>query len=206
MKQRIKIYTTTKSHWFRENFEFIKESLEQSQGREIEEFSVETFSPPTSIPTYTWTNPDGTKTTRPSWDWFVERFTEKAEGYNVVVLHMSEYYKKKWGISKWIGGTYRRDPDTVMEFWLVADRFDPAKGYTFDQFTRRFIHEMLHGDTYFASIKYWDGDPRQWVHVWDYDIKKVHDAPMLIDYTNHDLMVKLVSLLEKIVVLYRKLL
>jgi len=184
----------------KKNFDFIRECLDQSKGRNIATIDVETFSPPIDIPVHKDRDGD----VRPALDWFKDNFTNKSEGYDVICMHISENYKKKWNLSKHIGGTYWND-GAPYEFYIVADRGDQARHYDFDEFTRRFIHEMLHGDSYTGDIRNNTLHPRDWVHRWDYNLHSIHRAPTLIDFTRYNTQKKIIRLLKKVIDLYAKI-
>ena len=178
MRQRAIIFTTSKGTWIEKNLPFILEQLNKTKGRTVESIDVQTVYP---ISPLTFKDSDGD--TRISWDWFEKHFTEQSDGYSVVIFHFTEYYKKKWNLSKHIGGTYRNDSDCIMEFWLCADNKDNAEGYDFDQFTRRMFHEWSHGDSYFAGLPENSGG----VHFWDYRLKNIHELPEIVNYTLYNL-------------------
>lgn len=192
MNLKIKIYTTTKSKWFRKDLELIKKTLLTTYGRGTITFDIESISPPTEVPTIR--DKDGD--VRPSWDWFHDRFYD--EEYNCVVLHISKYYKKKWGFSPRISGTYRRDNDDLLEFWLCADRFQIAKHYPFSEFARIFIHEMSHGDSHWTGVK-------DKTHSFDYNLRAIDLIHSTYSYRTWNLKFKIRNLLVKVKDLYGKL-
>lgn len=109
--------------------------------------------------------PTVTSAGRVDWGWFTKNMPPV--GNNVVVFHFPTKYKRKWGIK--FGGTYRNDVDSILEFWMCADKNKKPKGYkTSDtEVTRLFLHELLHG----FKRKY--GGNSNDVHVYDYTMKDV---------------------------------
>jgi hypothetical protein len=189
------IYTTSKSVFFFEDLEYIKECLMQARGRTDVTFKVQYISPPTDVPTIR----DSKFGVRPSWDWFDQKFVDPVRGeYDTVAFHFTEYYRTKWGINRWLGGLYHRDQDGVLDFWLCADN-KQARNYDFSEFTRIFIHEMAHGDARYT------GEHNDEVHMYDYELHKIHEFHKLIDYTDYNIKLKIVNLLTQIVALYNKL-
>lgn len=197
MKQRCIIYTTTTTGWIEDNLPFIKSTLNMSKGRTVEDIVVETISPPSPK---THTGNDGK--TRISWDWFTEFFEEKAEGYDVVVLHFTEHYRSKWGISSSISGSYKSDSGNRYKFWVCADKHSRRKGYWFDNFTRIFLHEWAHGDGYIVPIP----DQKEYVHDMDYEKTSVHRIFSSLDFTRYNLEQQLIGLIKKLLSIYKKML
>jgi hypothetical protein len=176
MKQRTLIYTTSKRHWFKGEFEEIKKIQEQSRGLTAEVYDIKTITL-NDLPTEK--GADGK--VRPSWVWFKKNLTEKAValGYTQVVLHINKREKKKFGITATLGGTYQADPDRVIEFWMCADERAKARYYRGkSEFWRIFLHESAHGYERFLV-----GPVTQLVHHYDYVLHDIPGIYKLFDWT-----------------------
>lgn len=174
MKQRTLIFTTSKKHWFKGEFDEIKKIQEQSKGLTAEVYDIKTITL-TDLPT----EKSGDGKVRPSWAWFKNNLTKQAEGYTQVVLHISSKEKRKFGISSTLGGTYQADPDSVIEFWMCADEGRKAKHYKGkSEFWRIFLHESAHGYERFLV-----GPTTQLVHHYDYVLHNIHGIYKLFDWT-----------------------
>lgn len=204
MEQRALIYTTTNSQFFKEDLPFVVDMLNKTPGRTVTQVDCKTIAPPDNPMTFR----DGAGDVRFVWDWFQKTFTDPAreDGYNVVIFHITPYYKKKWGLSKDIGGSYRNDPDEVMEFWFSSGRGDNARNYEdMSDAARKLIHEWCHGDSYFAGTPlWWKGSARSLVHEWDYDRHAIHKLPALFSYRTHNIQLKIIAILRQVVALYNK--
>lgn len=183
MKQRAIIYTTSQGTWIHERLPFIIEKLNTSEGRTVEKIDVKTISAPSKPQTIR----DKEGDVRFTWDWFDRTF--QSDEYDVVVFHFTSYYKKKWGLSNKIKGTYHKDHGDYFDFWLCADKDEQSKNYGLDEFTRVFLHEWLHGDSYMAGVPdSWKKTPREWVHHMDYNLKMIDTAHELISYKRYTIL------------------
>lgn len=141
------IFTTTRpqngSYWFEEAFPRIYNTVTKAKSLFIDGFVIESWKAPTKVPTTTYQKWSSTgdqlrEYTRFTWEWFAETFTSVARAnndYNAVILHVTPYYKNRWGI-KGMNGVYRNDTDDYIEIFVVAD--------TVDEFWRVVCHELGH--------------------------------------------------------------
>lgn len=176
MRQKTIVYTTSEKHWFADEFKEIKTIQEQSGGLIAESYDVKTIKLD-SIPLEKGS--DGK--VRPSWAWFKNTLTNpaKALGYTQVVLHFSKKERKKFGITESLGGTYNRDKDSIIEFWMCADQGSMAKYYKGKtEFWRIFLHESAHGYERFLL-----GKDSELVHHYDYVLHNIHGIYKLFSWT-----------------------
>jgi hypothetical protein len=180
----IKIYTTSTSQFFEKELDFITETLSQSKGRGDITFEIETIKP---LAPQLLVDKDGDS--RITWDWFDQTFGDDES--DVVCYHFTEYYKKKWGISPRLGGSFNRYNTKQMQFWLVADRNEKAANYDFLEFTRIFLHEVAHGDSRKLLIP-------NVIHYYDYELQSVTTFFKTVDYRVYNLKKQLLELLKKL--------
>ena len=185
------IYTTEKNpEWFLDDISQIRRIIEQTKGVTLKTVTTKYVSPLHLFPIV--------YNGRFSWDWFADTFLP--EENNVVVFHFDEKYRKDWGIDTEIRGTYRNDPDSLLQFWMACHKGEDAKNYPFSQFVRIFVHEMAHG--FFR----WTDPENNWkTHHYDYNLKSIDTVFTQIDFTRWNMMKLLVQKLEKLVNLLAKL-
>lgn len=161
------------------DFADIAKVQSQSKGLTIEGYDVETITLK-ELPTEK--GKDGK--VRPSWVWFKKNLTEKAKGYNQVVLHISKAERKAFGISESLGGTYQADSDNIIEFWMCANKGAKAKHYKGkSEFWRIFLHESAHG-----SERFLIGPVSQLVHHYDYVLHDIDGLYALFDWSKWTLL------------------
>ena len=118
------------------------------------------------------------------WGWYKREFTQRAydDGYDIVGFHFTETYKKRWKIKPTLNGSYRNDPDKMLEFWFCANYGKKAKGYknTTEVF-RLLCHELLHG------CYRWTGINSDFVHHLDYVMKDVAQGFYLVNLASANL-------------------
>lgn len=196
MKQKAILYTTSKGKWIQDRIPYILECLNKSQGRTVTTIDIVTVKEPYNPLTFRDSDGD----TRFMWDWFDKQFP--ANGYDVVGFHFTSYYKMKWGLAKRIKGTYHKNHGGHFDFWFCADSNERSKTYgDMDEFTRLFLHEWAHGDSYMADNV--TGVPRDFVHKWDYSLKAIH--LLTFDFTQYNIRKQIVHLLDKVLSTYVKI-
>lgn len=174
MKLNCIIYTTSRSPWFSADLDMVKGWLGKTKGRDEVSFAVKHIRAPKKIETVV--DSDGHR--RMEWEWFEKRFVEGLnKGYTAVGFHFTTKERDAWKLSKKIRGTYHRNSDDILDFWLCADRGEKAKNYPYSNFARILVHEISHGDVH------WTEADRGLVHTWDYELHKIHDLPAEIIYT-----------------------
>jgi len=181
---KILIYTTTKSQFFRKDFDFIRQSLLKATGINEVTFDVKTIYPPQNPLTLKDSNGD----VRFAWDWFDQRFVEPVrDEYNVVAFHFTPYYKNKWRLAERINGTYHRDGDNVLDFWFSCYT-EKAKNYEFSNATRLILHEFRHG------FSKWTGRHDD-THLQDYQLHNLHNSFEVFDFTDWNILKSIHTLL-----------
>ena len=126
------IITTEKTNWFLPTFSDVYESVTLTKGLTIEPFASTNIEPPVSIPIRV-----SGKKRKVDWNWFYHMFTAKyGAEYNCIVFHTTTKYRKKWGLTTTIGGTYRADRNPYIEIYICAD--------TVQRFAEVMKHEILH--------------------------------------------------------------
>jgi hypothetical protein len=193
MTQRIYIYTLGDPAFIKREMVKIVDILNKTPGRTIEYYEVEKIRPVRPV-----TLIDGERHRRIAWDWFKDRF-QPDPVFNIVVFHFPTRYKKLWKLEKSINGSYLRDADTSLEFWLTADDGVMAKGYELSDFQRIFLHEMAHGDSYQTGVPE-EWTPRDYVHYYDYTLKGIDKIPL--SYVRYNIQTKIVDKLQTIIKLY----
>lgn len=194
------IFSTSKENWMEKDFKDFKKVIEQSVGVTVKPIIVEYIEAPKQIPVVHHTDGD----IKPDWNWFVESFTKNAKvrGFNVVCFHMSKDERKRWGLSTNIGGTYRSDPDDMMEFWMCADKKDKAKYYKGKtNFWRIFLHELSHG-----FERWLLGKDVQHTHHYDYDLRAIDQVYKIYDWSEWNKQRQLMSTLQRLVEMLKKML
>lgn len=158
---KIKVYTT--NYWFAKNIPYIAECVSKSNA--TPKFEIEEIDLP-KLPIV-----DGA----PDWSWLRANLFEA--GYNAVCLHISHKERDQLGLSSSLGGLYHLDSDNVLDFLVIADKRSKATGYSFNDFTRIFLHELAHGFDQWTF-----GYPNVNVHQWDYEHKNIHNIFALYNY------------------------
>jgi len=183
MKKLKAIIYTTEGDWVKDDLAVIYKALSKVRNLEIGDIDVVQFTPDATVPTETY--PDGD--VKMSWGYFRKRFSNNAfqKGYNVVCVHTSDKIHKQWGI-KGILGTYRADPDAIMEFYFTADRNErPPRNRTryLTEFQRMFLHEISHGferwifgTTLYGKYKSGTGNNLNLTHYYDWEVKRIDDV------------------------------
>lgn len=179
------IYTTTSSQFFKKDLNFVKECLMRAKGVEDVLFEIKTISAPENPLLIKDTEGD----TRFAWDWFDQRFVVPVKGqYNAVAFHFTPYYKRKWGLSARINGSYHNDPDGVLDFWFSC--YDKQSlNYDFSEAARIMIHEFSHG---FAR---WTGKNNQLVHPYDYNFHTIHTFPEMVSFQDWNILKRIVNII-----------
>jgi hypothetical protein len=172
----VKVFTTARS---RKKLKYVYDELEEIHkviNTRIRNAKVNKIS----IVPVNWRElkPVLSKKKKVDWGWFVENFTSKSDGYEVVVFHFSRRERRRWKMNTKINGTYRNDKDDKLEFWLSTNHRQKARKYQprISEFYRVFIHEFLHG------CYRWSGIDSNLVHKFDYDFKKVDAGLYLVDF------------------------
>jgi hypothetical protein len=175
IKFNLKLYTTAKINNGRFPVEDLTTAVQtinaNIRGAYIERFNMEQVN-------WKKLKPVITEEKDIDWKWFVETFTKDSVGYNIVVFHMTENQKRKYGIRKNLNGCYRADKDDVLEIWLSADQGERAKKYArrYSEFKRVLIHEILHG------LYRKNGLDTNLVHFFDYEQKNVELGLRIVDF------------------------
>lgn len=175
MNLKTLIYTTSPTDWFAKDFGQIRSFVGQAKGVEQSVIDVQRITLPQSVPTTV--DPDDDR--KSSWDWFAEAFTElaRARGYNAVCWHLTKAEQRQLRLTGY-NGTYRNDPDDVMEFMLVCGEGQMARNYPYSEFLRLFLHERGHG------VERWlYGRSSNLVHEYDYERRAVHEVYGQFDAT-----------------------
>lgn len=187
MKLNCIIYTTSKNHWFKKDLMMVRSWLLHTKGREDVYFTVKTIKIPKNVRTVI--DADGDK--RFDWDWFEEQFVKGIDPkFNAVGFHFPTALQKKWNLSRKIRGTYHRNDDNVLDFWMCANRGEKTQNYKFSNFARILVHEILHGDVH------WTSSDRELVHRWDYINHAIHELPYEISYEKWNLFAQLYEKLK----------
>lgn len=187
MKLSIVVLTTSPTHWMEKDFVYIKRIIQTAPGVIVEEFNIKPIVIK-EIPLQT--DKDGDK--KPNWNWFTENVTKKVSGYNVVCLHLSRDFCRKSGIT--VNGTYKRDTDSIFEFWISANKSQRAKKYSMSEFSRVFLHELGHG-----FERYLFGNDIEMVHDYDYNHSKLIDLFPLFDFAKYESLLAKKNMLEKLI-------
>lgn len=188
------IYTTTTSKFFQRDLDFVRDSLLQTGGIEEVRFVVRTIRAPEKVETIR--DKDGD--IRFNWDWFQRRFVDPLVGeYNVVGLHITPYYKKKYGLSSRINGTYHRNADNVLDFWFSCSDRDSRNGEPMSEATRLILHEIRHGLCHWASRK-------DDTHERDYIKKDLLNSFGIIDMRIRDVLLKLLPIVKQLLALWKR--
>lgn len=113
--------------------------------------------------------------------WFRKNLTPLADkGENIVVLHMTDKDRKRYGIRKTLNGQYSADNDDILEFWLCANKGEMAKHYRdhkkITEFRRVFVHELLHG--FYRKT----GVDTEHVHFFDYNLRDVELGLKVVNF------------------------
>ena len=191
------IYTTSSTDWFSPDFPQIRSYVNQAKGIEQSVIDVQKITLPQSVPTTI--DRDGDR--KPSWDWFAEAFTEPARerGYNAVCWHLTRAEQRALGLTGY-NGTYRDDPDDVMEFMVVCDKGQKTRHYPYSEFLRLFLHEQGHG------VERWlYGRGQNLVHEYDYERRAVHEVYGQFDATWWNLRKGIATAASKVVPLLEEL-
>jgi len=172
---KIKVYTTR--YWFKKDLPFIIECVSKSGVTpEIEVKKISLPKVPTEI--------DHDGAVRPDWTWLKANVFEP--GLHSC-LHITTKERNRLGLThpnpkSRLGGSYNVDNDNVLDFLVIADKGRKAPGYSFDQFTRIFFHELAHGFDHWSF-----GIPNINVHHFDYDLKQIHNIFALYDFNQMSL-------------------
>jgi len=189
MKQvKTLIFTTERNHeWLKAHEGEIRETLRKTKNADIATFEYRFAD---IVKPETYTGKDGK--VRISHKWFDNTFTAQARqlGFDTAVFHFTRDKRTEWKLHPTINGTYWRDKDKELEFWLCADegqKTTSRQQYDISQYVRVFLHEYGHG-----FVHFYHPDRRPDVHEWDYqkrDIKGLFETlelpkgePLFIDY------------------------
>lgn len=119
------------------------------------------------------------------------------QGYDFVVLHMSEAQKNEWGISG-IRGAYQVDNDDVSEAYIWADEHTKRGDTRLNQFVETMLHELSHA--YCRTTGSYDH-----THTWHKTYKTIKGIFKLYDMAKYQPLrsnlKKQLSLLQRVVAL-----
>ena len=189
------LLTTSKEHWMSDDVEMVRQWLMKTKGRDSVTFDVKTVRSFASVPTVL----DAEGHRRLQWEWFEKQFVKNLDPkYNAVGFHFSRAERRKWGMTPKIAGTYNRNRDNTLDFWVCADKGEKSKHYPYSNFARILVHEILHGDVH------WTNRERGLVHLWDYDYQDIHSLPELLSYRDWNILMKIKNLLSGFLDKYAK--
>ncbi len=177
------IYTTSKASKLKKDLDTAKAHFLKTAGREDVVFTVVEFQLKGKLPTVKDSDGDVIL------DWKFLKKLCPALHHNAVGFHFTPKERIKWGVKRSLNGSYHRDLDNVLDFWVCADPGKKAKHYPYSEFLRLVLHELSHGDVH------WTSSDRDLVHDWDYSKRRIHDLPATINYEPRN---KLVSTLAKL--------
>jgi hypothetical protein len=192
---KIILYSTSKSDWYQEEADKVAVIF----GKKIPGFEIDVVY--TSMPKdgVTFVDSDGDR--RPSWDWLNQTFP-LPEGYDGVGVHLGSYLYRRWQIKGILGSRHSQNKDYPF-FWFMAKQKEAAEGYdNLSQFSRLLIHELSH---FFEDLDDQFGNKLQQnsVHLADYDLKRIQDYPLLIDYRGWVLKRKVWHIINRVINLVR---
>lgn len=164
---KITIYTTSPSKWYRTKAKNVENAYAPYFPLT---FTFKTIDVPKK-PVFK-VDKDGDKCL--DWDWFNQTFQGDAKGF-----HFDKKTAKKWGIK--LGGQRNSNSKDFPQFWLTCDK-EKAKGYDFSNFERLLYHEPAH---FWEDIddKYGNKLVQGSVHHADYDLKKIHEYHLGVDFS-----------------------
>lgn len=193
---KIIIYTTSRSDWYQKEADKVSEVFR----KKIPDFQIDVVRKYIPEDAVMFWDSDGDH--RPSWDWLTSRFPVP-EGYDGVGIHITRYLYRRWGVHGIRGAKNTVNKDWP-QFWFYANKDEMADGYEdLSQFARLLFHEMGH---FFEDLDDAFGDKlnQNSVHLVDYDLKRIQDYPLLIDYRGWILKRKIWHLMNQVINLVRK--
>lgn len=188
MKLHTLIITTSRTPWFAEDYEAIKDTLLKADGLESVTFDVKHITPPPSVETEP--KDEGRIITL---DWFKKNIA--VTGYDAVCFHFSRAEGRKWGLSKY-NGLYWFDRDDIFDFYVMCDKGEKAQGYAGrSEFWRIFVHEIAHG----ALRNTGQYNALETVHYFDYELKSINSFFSIVDFREWNMLKKTrETLMEKL--------
>lgn len=198
MKKYI-LYTTSKGSWIKDEVVAFCKAISKTKGRGTVELGDVVFKKPNTVKVVR----DDDGDIKPSWEWF--RSTYPKGDHDGVIVHMTDYYKRKWGITNTINGSRNPDNTDYPEFWICAERNEKADGYKdLTEASRLLFHEHGHFDEdvddAYSNILTQDS-----VHKTDYYLKQIDKYHLLVDYRGKFLKEKVNELINQVFKLAKKI-
>lgn len=194
------IFTTVNdpgNEWFRTTFQKIYRTVTLTKGLTIEPFEVVHFNPYKDFPI--------SKNGKIDWPFFEKIFTKLGAemGYNCILMHCTQRWKKQWGLNPEKNGTYRSDKNGLIEIYVCAsseEEFQRVTEHEILHFVERTVFNNQNEPTVAEGVQY---DSRTHAYAYGhkniqagyktFDLTKVNPKPVTIQIM--ELMTKAVELM-----------
>ena len=199
MKKYI-LYTTSKSRWIEDEVRAFLAEISKTKGRGEVALGEVVVKKPKKV----GLEVDADGDIKPSWTWFSR--TYPVGDYDGVIVHMSDYYRNKWGITRTINGSRNPNNKDYPEFWICAEKGEMARGYdNLTEAARLLFHEHGHFDEDVDDL-YDNVLTQDSVHKTDYELKQIQHYHLLVDYRGQAIKGALSKLVSDVIKIAKKIL